>query len=166
MGADGTRIAVTGHRQLADEDSAHAVVEELLRRLPRPLICVSELAAGADQLVARAVLEAGGTLEVVLPAEGYEASLPPRARAGLDSLRKAASSVTRLPHPAPGPAAYADAARRMLERANLLIAVWDRGPSRGVGGTADVVRMARDRGIPVRVIPAERARPLDESGED
>jgi hypothetical protein len=41
---------------------------------------------------------------------------------------------------------------RMLDLADELVAVWDGLPARGHGGTADVVAVALDRGIPVTVI--------------
>ena len=44
------------------------------------------------------------------------------------------------------------ASRLMLVEIAELIAVWDGKPSRGFGGTADVVAEARERGIPARVI--------------
>ncbi len=41
---------------------------------------------------------------------------------------------------------------RMLEQTDELIAVWDGKPARGYGGTADVVAVARERGIPVTIV--------------
>ncbi|WP_198036875.1 hypothetical protein [Nocardia sp. BMG51109] len=40
----------------------------------------------------------------------------------------------------------------MLDDADELFAVWDGKPARGYGGTADVVAVARQRGMPVTVI--------------
>jgi hypothetical protein len=34
-----------------------------------------------------------------------------------------------------------------MEMADLVIAVWDGEPTRGKGGTADIVSYARDRGV-------------------
>ncbi len=42
--------------------------------------------------------------------------------------------------------------RHLLRHADLLYAVWDGRPARGWGGTADVVREARELGLPVEVI--------------
>lgn len=39
-----------------------------------------------------------------------------------------------------------------LDLADALIAVWDGEPARGYGGTADVVDLARTRGLDVTVI--------------
>ncbi len=67
------RIGITGHSNLTPE-SVPLVAAELRKVLPeygRPLIGVSCLAQGADQVFARVVLELGGNLEVVLPAADY-----------------------------------------------------------------------------------------------
>jgi hypothetical protein len=45
-----------------------------------------------------------------------------------------------------------DASLRMLVEADELLAVWDGQPARGYGGTADVVGVAREKGIPVTVV--------------
>ncbi|HWN31377.1 MAG TPA: hypothetical protein VNP03_01485, partial [Pseudonocardia sp.] len=71
------RIGITGHSNLAP-DSVPLVTEALRHAVEkvrvgagRPLIGVTCLARGADQLFARAVLELGGQIEVVLPASDY-----------------------------------------------------------------------------------------------
>jgi hypothetical protein len=45
-----------------------------------------------------------------------------------------------------------DGGRAVVDRSSVLIAVWDGQPSRGLGGTADVVTYARQRGVPITVI--------------
>jgi hypothetical protein len=50
-----------------------------------------------------------------------------------------------------------DAGKVVVDRSSVLVAVWDGQPSRGLGGTADVVRYARERGVPVEVIWPEGA---------
>ncbi|MET0781408.1 MAG: hypothetical protein ABWY26_04290 [Microbacterium sp.] len=157
-GGAGTRVAVTGHRALEHPREVRDRLRAELRRLPRPLVGISALAAGADVLFARAVLEAGGRLEVVLASRDFAKSLPRSARGELRRLLTRARRVDVVGGGHPGAAAYSAAGTAMLARADLLIAVWDGGPSRGLGGTADLVAMARERGIRVRVIRGERAR--------
>ena len=43
------------------------------------------------------------------------------------------------------------------DRSSVLVAVWDGQPSRGLGGTADVVAYARQRSVPVTVTWPEGA---------
>ena len=125
--------------------------------MPRPLVGMSGLAAGADMLFARALLELGGRLEVVLASRSFASSLPAHARGEFRRLLSRAGRVDVVGGGRPGPGAYAAAGRAMLSRAGVLIAVWDGGPSRGRGGTADLVASARAHGIRVRVISASRA---------
>lgn len=62
-----------------------------------------------------------------------------------DRLLEAAHEVVVLPRPAADREAYEAANALLLTRADHLLAVWG-------GGTADVVREARESGIPVEVI--------------
>ncbi len=155
------RIAITGHRQLP------AATEQLVDRAIRGqlaacdnegLIGVSCMADGADHLFAQAVLDAGGQLEVIVPAAEYRAGLPASSHAAYDSLLAHAAKVDRLDHVESTEEAHMDASRAMLDRADRLFAVWDGQPARGYGGTADVVAEARTRGLPVSVIWPEGAR--------
>ncbi|GAA1821236.1 hypothetical protein [Actinomadura chokoriensis] len=154
------RVAVTGHRDLDEETSAlvDARIREILAAGGRDIVGVSCLAAGADQIFARAVLARGGRLEVIVPAAGYAAVLGARARRGFDELTARASRVLPLTHAVPGPGPYLDAGLAMLERADHLIAVWDGAPARGRGGTAEIVARARRLGRIVHVVWPHGAR--------
>jgi hypothetical protein len=54
--------------------------------------------------------------------------------------------VDTLPFEEPSEKAFFEAGKRIVDWADLLVAVWDGGPARGFGGTADVVRYAEERG--------------------
>jgi hypothetical protein len=154
------RIAITGHRGLpADTERLvdQAIREQVAAYEGRDLVGVSNLADGADQLFAKAVLDAGGQLEVIIPAARYRDGLPESAHASYDALLSQASSVHRLDRIESTEEAHMEASRAMLDRADRLFAVWDGKPARGYGGTADVVAEARERGIPVTVIWPEGA---------
>ncbi|GAA0517763.1 hypothetical protein GCM10011581_22000 [Saccharopolyspora subtropica] len=160
------RVAITGHRGLPERTAT--LVEEALRASVRAvgadLVGVTCLADGADTLFARAVLDAGGRLEVVVPAARYRDALPDDHRPVFDALLAAAVRVVRLDHVQPTPQSYLDAGLRMLELSDELLAVWDGEPARGRGGTADIVEAARARGLPVTVLwppGAHRVPPAD-----
>lgn len=152
-----TVVGVTGHRALKDEEAVRESLTTFLEQVDPPLVGVSALAAGADQLFAREVLQAGGTLEVIVPGPHYRSTLSPDARRGFDEAVDAASTVTTLDFERVDHKAYLAAGLAMLDRCDVLVAVWDGGESRGSGGTADMVRRARERDIPVRVIEAQRS---------
>jgi hypothetical protein len=152
-----TVVGITGHRELSDAALARRQIDAELARLDPPLVGVSSLAAGADQLFADAVLDAGGSLAVILPGLDYRDTLPEECRGDYDRLLDAAVTVTTLDHEKVGKDAYVAAGLAILDRIEVLIAVWDGERSRGRGGTADLVRRARESGIPVRIVGAERA---------
>jgi hypothetical protein len=154
------RIAITGHRGLPTDTERlvdRAIREQLAAYAGRDLVGVSNLADGADQLFAHAVLDAGGQLDVIVPAARYKDGLPESARDTYDVLLSRASRVHRLDRIESTEDAHIEASRAMLDRAERLLAVWDGKPARGYGGTADVVAEARARGIPVTVIWPEGA---------
>ena len=119
-----------------------------------PLVGVSCLADGADQIFATEVISVGGLLEAVIPAKRYRDTLPQEARQAYDRLLERAANVRLMPYAKPEPASYMAAGRATLDGADELFAVWDGLPARGHGGTAEVVAHARSAGIPVRVLTA------------
>jgi hypothetical protein len=148
------RFGVTGH-QILPPRIVDRAVEHWRRVLPdgAQLCGVSSLAEGADQLFAAHVLAAGGVLEVILPCEDYASSLvTDDGRVRFEELRRAAGTVITLPYPKPSEQAFLAAGQILVERCDHLFAVWDGGPARGLGGTADIVTYARARGCPVTVL--------------
>jgi hypothetical protein len=153
------RIAITGHRGLpaATEQLVDQAIREQLAHAGRDITGVSNLADGADQLFAQAVLDASGQLDVIIPAALYRDGLPESAHPSYDKLLSKASNVHRLDRVESTAEAHMEASNVMLDTADRLFAVWDGKPARAYGGTADVVAEARRRGIPVTIIWPEGA---------
>ncbi|MDA2811219.1 hypothetical protein O4J56_11295 [Nocardiopsis sp. RSe5-2] len=156
------RIGITGHSNLS-ADSVPLVREALTVVLAShndgDLVGLSCLARGADQIFAEVVLEAGGTLEVVLPSVDYrEAKVKPSNRDQFDDLLMRSALVRYMPHKTAGRQAYEDANEAILGGIDRLVAVWDGQPSGGQGGTGDAVAAARGRGVPVDVVWPDGAR--------
>lgn len=154
------RIAISGHRGLPPD--TEALVDSALRDAlsgygPSELTGLSCIADGADTLFARAVLDLGGRLEVVVPAKEYRDGLPAEHHPTYDRLFAVASAVHRLPFKESTSEAHMAASEHMLDLADQLFAVWDGLPARGYGGTADVVTAAQTKGLPVVVIWPEGA---------
>ncbi|MCX9192661.1 hypothetical protein C3Y87_14810 [Carbonactinospora thermoautotrophica] len=153
-------MGITGHRGLPEATVRlidRGIREQLAGYDPAETVGVSALADGADQIFARAVLDAGGRLEVVVPAREYRDGLPRDCLAEYDALLSRAAKVHRLDHVRSDEQAHMAAGEFMLGIIDELFAVWDGKPARGYGGTADVVALARARGLPVRVIWPEGA---------
>jgi hypothetical protein len=153
---DPVRIGVTGHRHLT-----RSTVDLVARALdgcvtrhagPRGLVGITCLAEGADQLFADAVLAHGGDLDVVVPAGDYRSRMTGEAGRGFDRLVGRAQRVTTLPYPEAKGSAYMAASLVLVERSDLLVAVWDGERSVSFSGTGDVVGYARQVGVPVEVV--------------
>jgi hypothetical protein len=148
-------IGITGHRGFDQETTAlisRALNDTLLDFEPSSLIGVTCLADGADALFAQAVLDHGGTIEAIIPATTYRDNLPTEYHPTYDHLLEQAGSVHRLDFAESHSQAHMAASELMISLIAELIAVWDGQPSRGYGGTADVVAEARKLNIPVRVV--------------
>lgn len=150
------RIGVTGHSNLTAPSTplvADAIRAVLAKQDATELVGVSCLARGADQLFARVMLDAGGMLEVVLPATDYrERKVKPDNAAEFDELIGKAATVHVMPFAESNRDAYMAASEHVLTAVDAVVAVWDGQPSGGHGGTGDVVAAARKRGIPVTVV--------------
>lgn len=147
-------LGVTGHQVLPAAVLAPIMSElrEALSQTGTNPTGVSSLAAGTDQLFAREVLAAGGQLQAVLPCQGYGATFHGPDQASYRHLLEQAENVETLPFSEPSEEAFYAAGRRVVDLCDLLLAVWDGQPARGLGGTADVVAYARQSGREVRVI--------------
>jgi nucleoside 2-deoxyribosyltransferase len=157
------RIGVTGHRDLADPDALRAPIREALLRLTKnvpvapgaglALVVVSALAEGADRLVAQEVLaDFDARLEVALPmaAGAYAEDFKTEAsKQEFRCLLAQASDTWQVPGELDREAAYERAGRYMVDRCDVIIAVWDGEKSQGRGGTAEIVGYAQEHGTPI-----------------
>jgi hypothetical protein len=175
------RVGVTGHRVLPADRleglrmelaSALGRVRELFPpgdETPVVLSAVSALAEGADRLVAETVLATpGGGLEVALPlpASDYRQDFAGEAsNREFDLLMERASLVLEAAASSSREEAYEKAGRYVVDRADVLIAIWDGEPSRGRGGTADIVRYALETRRPVLLVPARGGTVVVDTGD-
>lgn len=159
---------MTGHRGLADPDEVGrrvaAALDACLSGVPAGQVEVwSSLAEGADRIVAHKVLERpGARLVAVLPLDPdeYRADFTGAdSLAEFDELLALADRVEVTGPDASGSrtSAYERAGHVVLDRCEVLLALWDGEPARGRGGTAEIVAEARSRGVRVIEVPVERA---------
>lgn len=160
-------IGVTGHRALVDQSRLEALTDQALREIRRMLPSrphtevalgvISPLAEGADRLVAAEVLkDPNGILEVPLPLpvdEYVQDFTSEESRREFRDLLAHASTVTELPATDSRELAYRQVGDEVVDRCDVLIAVWDGAEARGEGGTAEVVARARGL-VPVLWVPA------------
>jgi hypothetical protein len=152
------RIAVCGHRTLPDPDLLASGIHEALQRIrsafPNATFQVlSCLAEGADRLLARQLmgaLPADLVAVLPLPEEEYiQDFASPASVFEFQSLKKKARELVVLQQSITRPQAYQTANEHLLAAADVLVAIWDGQQSRGPGGTAEIVAMARRKGLPI-----------------
>ncbi len=153
-------VGMTGHTNITDR-SRELIRHELLNVLrPRAndLVGMTCLARGADQVFSDAVLELGGTLEVIIPASDYFTGISdPVSRQRCEAYLDAAASTVTMPYETSESPAYLAASQYLIDRCDLLLAVWDGSPATGSGGTADAVAYARERERSIVVVWSEGA---------
>jgi len=131
---------------------------------------ISALAAGSDQWLAEEALALGYELQCPLPfsrdeyrndfkgddssQRGYDALLN-KATAVLELDGKVDTDAEGKRHP--DSHSYEAVGRVVLDQSDLLVAIWDGQDTFGIGGTAQVVNEALQRGIPVVCIAWDQA---------
>jgi hypothetical protein len=143
------RIGITGHQRLKNSSSwdwVEGEIKAILARIPEPLIGITSLAIGADQVFAKIILEQQGTIEAIIPFEGYELKFAEgHDRQEYRNFLNRASRTEVLQKKTSDEEAYFAAGKRVVDLAEILIAVWDGNPAAGLGGTADVVTYAKQK---------------------
>lgn len=156
-------IGVTGHRKLEAVDRIEpllpATIDAVIGLLPpgergrARLTILTPLAEGADRLVAREVLRRPGSrLHAVLPLprKEYERDFDGQSsRDEFAGFLERAVQVDELPPRATRTAAYLAVGQFVVDRCDVLVALWDGLPPAGEGGTGSIVDYARGAGCPL-----------------
>ncbi|HYL01792.1 MAG TPA: hypothetical protein VEU54_00085 [Steroidobacteraceae bacterium] len=154
-------VGVTSHRDIAAGEiaSVRALVREFFERLQRefpqmPLVVLSALAEGGDQLAAAEALAAGARLvaPLPLPPDLYvEDFTGPEVRERFEALC-AQAEIVQLPllkghsrhtigsEGPPRDRQYAQAGVYIASHCHILLAIWDGRDSHRLGGTAQIVK--------------------------
>lgn len=160
-------IGVTGHRILAEVDQLQDALDDVAHRLedafPGEWRVVSALAEGADRLVAHRLLARAATrLVAVLPLRQLDYETDFDAAASRQEFRDLLARADEVVGVSPQPSrdeAYEAGGRAVLERADVLVAIWDGQGAQGCGGTGGIVDEARARGLPLAWIHAGNRKP-------
>lgn len=149
------KVAITGHRpeDLPNFEWVKAALIEVLEEL-HPELLIQGMAAGVDLMSAEAAYKVGVPYMCARPWAGHT---PRNADAELyrQVLQNAASVVVVNPSEQyAGPWMYHNRNEYMVDRADLLIAVWSGKTS---GGTAACVRYAKKKNVPIlQINPSSR----------
>jgi hypothetical protein len=154
-------VGFTGHRKVPYETKSRQVIRDFLARQKEShhgiLYGVSSAAAGGDQLFAESCLELDIPLRILLPRPA------PQFRADFDDaswqrtvrIMENAISVEVTGGQEAQNEQYYDCGIQTVAESQLLVALWDGQPSRGAGGTQEMVSYARKTGHPIAWIHSE-----------
>lgn len=141
----------------------HAIDECMARiaaAFPLPLILISPLAEGADQLVVRRAFEIGYRQLIVpmpFPKEDYLRTFESAdAKAEFEHLANVAEDVVIIDQAKSEMDGYRAVGNWVLDHADVLVAVWDGRPPRGEAGTGAIVEAARARNLPIAWVHTEQ----------
>ncbi len=158
-GHESVRVGVIGHRSDLDPERLRPLVDAALDAAAKgaDVVVRSALAEGSDRLVADRVLARPRSRLVAvipLPPNDYAADFADAAsRAEFHRLLARAEEVVitslKSEPPLTREEAYERAGRAVVDGCDVLVAIWDGKPSRGRGGTAEIVSYARSLGRPV-----------------
>jgi hypothetical protein len=139
-------------------DATRKRYAEFFEGEPR-LSLVSPLAEGSDRIAAEAALAKGWTLDAILPFEAdvYAADFDnPESQTKFRDLLSRARSVLTLPgNRGAADRAYEAAGLTVLSQSDILLAIWDGGPSAGRGGTTNNLILAARAGVPIIYVDAK-----------
>ncbi len=151
-------VAVSGHRDVIITPSIRQELQGFFDGLAQhhsTIVLLDALADGADQCVAEIALKYDNiTLEVPLPLEKkrYLESIEDQVR--FSSLYARAQKryliPTRYDHP------YENLGRYLVDRADMLLVLWDGSYNDKIGGTGEVIRYARTLEKPIVHIVVNR----------
>jgi len=168
-------IGVTGHRNLDNRSvitravsSAIDSIRQMAPPLPsttRLLVFLSPLAEGADRLVVHEALRVPGTvLKAVLPLrkdDYMQDFTTEESKKEFEELLAQAKSIRILPVTNSRVEAYEQVGRYIVDRCDILMAIWDGKSSKGRGGTQEIVQYARDINRPLVWIHTENPSRID-----
>lgn len=141
------KIGVSGHRWRdgADWEWVRTQLGEFIVGT-RSIAGYTSLAPGADQIFAESVLDLGKRLVAVVPICRGRIELEDCEKPAFDRFCRQARKIIRVKADTPDEAIL-KAGKRVVNLVDRMIFVWDGEPSRGLGGTADIVAYAANKRI-------------------
>ena len=150
-------IGFSGHRKLADPKVAAGAIRKVFDRLAAnhsALAAVSSAASGADTLFVEEVTRRNLPWLLVLPfpKARFQQDFNPSDWQRILPLIEKATRVEEVAGEESAEGAYMQTGILTVERADIMVVVWDGKPAAGLGGTGDVVAYVRELGKPLIII--------------
>jgi hypothetical protein len=145
-------IGFTGHRALGDEAKCRKSIFEFLERRKTStsglVYGISSVAAGGDLLFAESCIQLALPLRVLLPLplEEFRKDFDETSWSRAEEVLRKAASVEVTGGNQSRQECYYECGMETVQQSRVLLALWDGGPSQGLGGTEDAVSFARGTG--------------------
>lgn len=137
-------LGITGHQKLENFDK-NWIKDEIKSFLSENSVDkgITCLAIGADQLFCEELINNKIEYDTILPCENYISTFKKKQDIlNFISLLNLAKNTLTLDFKEPSEEAFYAAGLKMLEYSTTVIAIWDGKPSKGLGGTGDIVNIA------------------------
>lgn len=139
------KAGITGHQNLGSDETIkwlYSVLEIAISQYKIDL-GITSLALGADQLYATVLLKKHVPYTAIIPSSRYEITFTkPTDLEKYQYLLRKASSKLVMPFTEPSEIAFYEAGKKIVSNSEMLIAIWDGQPAKGLGGTGDIVKYA------------------------
>jgi hypothetical protein len=139
------KVGITGHQNIGSQDTIKWTTENLKEIIQEANIDlgITCLARGADQLYAELIQNYHIPYIAIIASKDYQKTFTDMTSLKtFESLIKTAKEVKILDYEKANEQAFFDAGKLMVDNSDMIIAVWDGKPAKGLGGTGDVVRYA------------------------
>ncbi len=139
------KVGITGHQDLGSEETLSWLsdtLESVINQYDIDL-GITSLAVGADQLYAEILRKKHIRYIAVIPSDGYQKTftVSNQLERYIDLLQSAFNTI-RLPFIKPTEAAFYESGKQIVHLSDMIIAVWNGLPAKGLGGTGDIVEYA------------------------
>ena len=162
------QIAITGHRKLIDKNEVRKNISLSLMYFQeiykQDLEAVSALAEGADTIFAQEAQNAQIPTKFVLPfaLDEYKKDFSENGIEELENLIEKNNNKFEVVGSLKNHTkterneAYLAVGKKIVDDADIVLAVWDGKPAKGTGGTGDIVEYAKNKGKAVHIIEGIR----------
>jgi len=152
-----TVVGFSGHRKLTDPKAAADGIRKALERLAAnhsPLASVSSAASGADTLFVEEVAHRHLPYLLILPFSKtrFQQDFGPADWQRILPFIEKATHVEEVTGEESAEGAYMETGVMTVDRADVMVVVWDGNPAAGFGGTGDVMDYVRALGKPLLMV--------------
>lgn len=154
------KIGLTGHQNIGSKSDVDWVRVQLAKQFD--LYSITEgfscLAVGSDQLYAEILNEKKISLTAIIPSEEYEKTFKEKSDfRKYERLLSKAQKIVKLNYSSPTEEAFYAAGKEVVNRSDMMLAIWNGKKAKGLGGTADIVEYTKQQNKKViHINPVDR----------